>query len=51
MAARVLLVAGAPLAHIAFALDRPRGEIDLALWALVGRTPDEALARLGSADD
>jgi hypothetical protein len=47
MAARVLIVAQAPLGHIAFALDRTRGDVDRALWALVGRTPHQALVVLG----
>lgn len=46
MAARVLVAAQAPLTRIGFALDRTAAEVDLALWALVGRTPQEALERL-----
>jgi len=52
MAARVLAAAQAPLGHIAPALDRFSPDIDLALWALVGRTPQQALAVLnGHAAD
>lgn len=43
MAARVLMMAQAPLGHIAFALDRTKSDVDQALWALVGRTPGQAL--------
>ena len=50
MAARVLLIAGAPLAHIAFALDRTKADVDRALWALVGRTPAQAIRVLGGAE-
>ena len=46
MAARVLAAAQAPLARIGFALERSATDVDLALWALVGRTPEEALDRL-----
>ncbi len=37
------VIAAAPLGHI----DRTSGEVDRALWALVGRTPEQALAALG----
>ncbi|MEW5687203.1 MAG: hypothetical protein AB1942_19995 [Pseudomonadota bacterium] len=46
LAARVLAAANAPLAHIGEALDRLSGEVDRALWMLVGRTPEQALALL-----
>lgn len=46
MAMRLLAACNAPIAVIGWELDRSRGEIDEALWALVGRTPDQALARL-----
>lgn len=46
MAARVLAAVGAPLGHIGQALDRFAPEIDQALWVLVGRTPEQALAVL-----
>lgn len=46
MAARVLVAAGAPLSHIGEALDRFGWEVDHAMWALVGRSPEEALYRL-----
>lgn len=39
----VLSLAGEGLAEMAEALGRTPGEIDLALWTLVGRTPVEAL--------
>lgn len=45
-AARALAAANCPLSRIGIALDRTSGEIDHALWALVGRTPDQALKRL-----
>lgn len=41
-----LAQAGSSLAEIAEAVGRFRVEVDLALWALVGRTPPEALERL-----
>lgn len=47
MAARVLLIANAPLGHIAFALDRTSADVDRALWSLVGRTPEQPIAVLG----
>ena len=51
MAARVLVAAQAPLARIGFALDRPAPEIDQAMWARVGRTPEEALQRLNGGPE
>lgn len=48
MAARMLIAAGAPLGHVAFALDRTSGDVDRALWTLVGRTPGQALQVLGA---
>lgn len=45
-AARVLVGANAPLSHVACALERTSREIDTAMWALLGRTPDQALAIL-----
>ena len=45
-AARILAAAGSPLGHIGFALERTSKDVDLALWALVGRTPAEALGVL-----
>lgn len=46
MAVRTLAACGAPLGHIGYAIDRPGADVDQALWALVGRTPDQALQRL-----
>lgn len=46
MAARVLVAAGASLGAAANALGRRAGEVDAALWALVGRSPQEAVDRL-----
>lgn len=46
LAVRVLAAANAPLGAIGQAVDRLAPEIDQALWALVGRTPEQALARL-----
>lgn len=40
--------AGADLDEIAEAVGPLRGDIDLALWALVGRTPPEAIERLNT---
>lgn len=51
MAARVLVAAQAPLVRIGFALDRPAPEIDQAMWALVGRTPEQALLRLNGCSE
>jgi hypothetical protein len=39
--------ANVPLGAIAEALNRSPSEVDLALWAMVGRSPAQALARLG----
>ncbi|PHY20786.1 hypothetical protein [Caulobacter sp. BP25] len=36
------------LGEIAEAVGRSRGEVDLALWCLVGRTPEQALAVLAT---
>lgn len=41
-----LSLAGEGLGEIAEATGRFRQECDLALWALVGRTPEQALERL-----
>jgi hypothetical protein len=49
MAARVLVASNAPLGAVGEALDRFSWEIDLALWALTGRSPEQALARLNRA--
>jgi len=46
MAARVLAAANAPLTAIAEVTDRLSHDVDQALWALVGRAPEQALARL-----
>jgi hypothetical protein len=46
MAVHILSTAGSPLRAIADAVGRGRGDVDLALWALVGRQPDEALLHL-----
>lgn len=43
-----LAMTGATLSTIAGETGRLPGEVDLALWALVGRTPAQALARLNS---
>lgn len=45
-AVRVLAAANADQAAIAEAVGRFKAEIDLALWALVGRSPQQAVARL-----
>jgi hypothetical protein len=50
LAARVLAAANVPLINIGVELDRSRGEIDLALYALLGRTPEDALARLNGGE-
>ncbi len=42
------LAAGAPLSDCAIATDRLTRECDLAAWAMVGRTPEQALARLNA---
>jgi len=41
-----LSMAGMSLGEIAEAVGRSRGECDLALWCLVGRTPEQALTVL-----
>jgi hypothetical protein len=43
-----LALAGEGLAEIAEATGRFKGEVDLALWALTGRKPEAALARLNA---
>lgn len=45
-AVRVLAATNADQAAIAEAVGRFKAEIDLALWALVGRSPQQAVARL-----
>lgn len=45
-AVHVLARAGTDLDVIADAVGRFRTDVDLALWALVGRSPGQALARL-----
>lgn len=42
----VLSGAGAALCDIAETVARPAREIDIALWALIGREPGQALIRL-----
>lgn len=49
LAARVLAAANAPLQHIGEALDRLAADVDHALWALLGRSPAEALMYLNGA--
>jgi hypothetical protein len=44
-----LSAAGMSLVEIAGAVGRTRGEVDLALWYLVGRTPEQALVLLAHA--
>lgn len=43
-----LAQSGAELGEIAEAVGRLSGEVDLALWVLIGRTPPEAVERLNS---
>lgn len=50
-AVHVLARAGTDLDVIADAVGREPGEVDLALWALVGRSPDQALTRLQGSFD
>lgn len=47
-AVRVLAAADCSLGAIADALGRFKAEIDVALWALVGRSPEQAVARLNA---
>lgn len=47
-AVRVLAATNADQAAIAEAVGRFKAEIDLALWALVGRSPQQAVARLNA---
>lgn len=42
-----LSVAGSTLGQIAEALGRMKSDCDQALWVMLGRAPDEALAVLG----
>lgn len=49
MALYALAAGGCSLEEMAEAVGRPRGDCDLALWALVGRAPDQALGRLNPA--
>jgi hypothetical protein len=44
-----LSAASMSLGEIAEAVGRSRGEVDLALWYLVGRTPEQALRLLANA--
>ena len=44
-----LSAGGMTLGDIAEAVGRTRGECDLALWYLLGRTPEQALAMLATA--
>jgi hypothetical protein len=44
-----LSAASMSLGEIAEAVGRSRGEVDLALWYLVGRTPEQALGLLAKA--
>ena len=44
-----LSAGGMTLGDIAEAVGRTRGECDLALWYLLGRTPEQALVMLAAA--
>lgn len=46
---RAMLVCGHSLAAIAIVADRPRPEVDVATWALLGRTSEAAAAELNVA--